>query len=80
MDEDVNPIPKAVRRIKPFSFVGNTGYFLIAGFFIPGFTAVILLTFQIILTKLGIDCPLAYKIVFSIVNSTMKCNCLLVTK
>lgn len=45
---------------------GNTGYFLIAGFLIPGFTAIILVTFQKLLTNLGIECSLAYKTVFSI--------------
>lgn len=66
MDAGIKPIPKIVRRIKPFSFVGKTGYFLIAGFFIPGFTAIILLGFQMLLTNLGVECSLAYKIVFSI--------------
>ena len=66
MEEEIKPIPKIVRQIKPFSFVGKTGYFLIAGFFIPGFTAIILLGFQMLLTKLGVECSFAYKIVFSI--------------
>ena len=66
MDEEIIPIPKIVRRRRPFSFVGKTGYFLIAGFFIPGFTAIVLVGLQMLLTKLGIECSLAYKIVFSI--------------
>ena len=66
MDEEKKPIPKIVRRLKPFSFVGKTGYFLIAGFFIPGFTAIILVGLQLLLTRLGVECSLAYKIVFGI--------------
>ena len=66
MDEEIKPKPKIVRRTKPFSFVGHTGYFLIAGIFIPGFTAIILVGCQLFLTKLGVECPLAYKIVFAI--------------
>ena len=66
MDKEINPAPKVLKRIKPFSFVGKTGYFLIAGFFIPGFTAIILVGLQLLLTKLGVDCSFAYKIVFSI--------------
>ncbi|MBP7477303.1 MAG: hypothetical protein KA797_02175 [Chitinophagales bacterium] len=65
MDEEIKPIPKVVRRAKPFSFVGKTGYFLIAGFFSGGFSAIILLGLQTLLTKLGIDCSLAFKIVFA---------------
>lgn len=66
MDEEIKPIQKIVRRTKPFSFVDKTGYFLIAGYFIPGFTAIILVGLQLLLTKLGIKCSLAYKIVFAI--------------
>ena len=66
MDEAIKPIPKFVRRVKLFSFVGKTGYFLIAGVFIPGFTAIALLGFQILLTKLDVECSLAYTIVFVI--------------
>ena len=66
MDNEIKPIPKIVRRTKPFTFVSTTGYFLIAGFFIPGFTAIGLLSFQMLLTKFGVECSLAYKIVFAI--------------
>ena len=64
MDEELKP--KIVRRTRPFSFVGRTGYFLIAGFFIPGFTVIILVGLQLLFTKLGVECSLAYKIVFTI--------------
>ena len=66
MDNETKPITKTVRRTKPFSFVSKTGYFLIAGFFIPGFTAIGLLGFQMLLTKIGVECSLAYKMVFAI--------------
>ncbi|MBL0343641.1 MAG: hypothetical protein IPP71_23960 [Bacteroidetes bacterium] len=65
MDGELKPLPKIGRRVKPFSFVGKTGYFLIAGFFSGGFSAIILLGLQTLMTKLGIECSLAFKIVFA---------------
>jgi hypothetical protein len=64
MDEEIKP--KIVRRSKLFSFVDKTGYFLIAGFFIGGFTAIILLGLQTLLTKFGVECSLAFRIVFAV--------------
>ena len=66
MDEEIKPIPNIVRRAKLFKFVDKTGMFLIAGFFIPGFTAIILVGLQLLLNKLGVECSLAFKIVFTI--------------
>jgi hypothetical protein len=56
--------PKSVIHSKPFSFVGKTGYFLIAGVFIQCLTAMLLLGFQMLLEKAGVECPVAFAIVF----------------
>ena len=65
MDAEINPNPKPLSHRRVFSFVGRTGYFLIAGIFIPGLTAMVLLGLQLLLTELGVECTLALRIIFS---------------
>jgi len=49
-----------------FSYTNSTLKFSIAGFFIPGFTAIILLGFQMGLTLLGLECSVAWKVIWTI--------------
>ncbi len=48
-----------------FSYTKTTLKFSIAGFFIPGFTAVILLGLQIGLTSIGLECTKAWKLIWT---------------
>jgi hypothetical protein len=49
-----------------FTYTNSTLKFSIAGFFIPGFTAIILLGFQVGLTYLGLECTMAWKVIWTI--------------
>ncbi len=44
----------------------STLYFCIVGFFISGFTAILLFGIQLLLTQIGIECVIAMKIIYSI--------------
>ena len=63
MNAEINKT-KITSRKKPFSFVRKTGYFLIAGFFIYGFTAIVLIRLQMLLSKFGVECSMAWNIIF----------------
>ncbi|MFK5983589.1 MAG: hypothetical protein QM499_11790 [Flavobacteriaceae bacterium] len=51
---------------KKFNFLKPTLIFLIVGLFIPGFTVIALLGFQMLLTSLGIECHNAWNILWTV--------------
>lgn len=48
-----------------FNFIKPTLIFAIVGIFIPGFTAIGLLGLQMLLSKLGIECAIAWTIIWT---------------
>ena len=52
-----------------FNFVKPTLTFLIIGVFIPGFTAIVLLGFQMLLTVIGIECTNAWTVIWTITTA-----------
>ena len=53
-------------KTKQDNFIRPTLYFSIAGLFIPGFTAFFLFGVQILLTKIGFECPNSWTIIWTI--------------
>jgi len=58
-------------KSKTFNFIKPTIIFSIIGFFISGFTAIGIFGVQMLLTLLGMDCPIAWTVIwlFSILGS-----------
>ncbi len=49
-----------------FNFIKETLVFSVVGFFIPGFTAIGILGIQILLSKFGIECSIAWIVIWSL--------------
>ncbi|PKB15229.1 hypothetical protein [Flavobacterium sp. 5] len=52
--------------MESINFIKSTLKFSILGFFIPGFTAIFLLGIQMLLSACGIECTIAWKIIWTI--------------
>lgn len=53
---------------REISYLHSTLKFCIAGFLIPGFTAVVIVGFQLGMGLLGIECTIAWKIIWTLTS------------
>ncbi len=55
-------------KTKEFSFIGPTLKFSIAGLFIPGFTAIVILGIQMGIAFLGVECSNSWKVLWTLTS------------